>query len=85
MLKIAKPFVDVITNSPRDEALSQAIVSLARSLQLEVVAEGIEQQSQLDALVGMGCGLGQGYLVSPPVPADLLPALACVVPDANAA
>ncbi len=84
VLKIAKPFVDVITNGPRDEALSQAIVSLARSLQLEVVAEGIEQQSQLDALLGMGCELGQGYLVSPPVPADRLPDLAAA-PDANAA
>jgi len=85
VLKIAKPFVDVITNGPRDEALSQAIVSLARSLQLEVVAEGIEQQSQLDALLSMGCELGQGYLVSPPVPADRLPALAEATPDANAA
>ena len=75
-LKIAKPFVDVIANGALDEALAQAIVSLARSLQLEVIAEGIEQESQLDVLVRIGCELGQGYLVSPPVPADGLLAFA---------
>jgi EAL domain-containing protein (putative c-di-GMP-specific phosphodiesterase class I) len=75
-LKIAKPFVDVVVGGAKDGALAQAIVSLARSLQLQVVAEGIEEQAQLDALIGMGCELGQGFLVSPPVTADLLPALA---------
>ena len=75
-LKIAKPFVDVVTHGAKDEALTKAIVALARSLQLEVVAEGIERQSQLDVLVRMGCELGQGFLVSPPVPARQLPATA---------
>ncbi len=75
-LKIAKPFVDVIANGANDEALAQAIVSLARSLQLGVVAEGVEDEAQLGVLVGMGCELGQGYLVSPPVPADALLAFA---------
>jgi len=84
-LKIAKPFVDVVTNGVRDEALAQAIVSLARSLELEVVAEGVEQESQLDALVGIGCELGQGYLVSPPVPAEQLLALAPEARGASAA
>jgi EAL domain-containing protein (putative c-di-GMP-specific phosphodiesterase class I) len=75
-LKIAKPFVDVVARGPRDEALAQAIVSLARSLQLEVVAEGVEHDNQLDVLVRMGCELGQGYLVSPAVPPDILPSFA---------
>ncbi|HXQ95857.1 MAG TPA: EAL domain-containing protein [Candidatus Acidoferrales bacterium] len=75
-LKIAKPFVDVVTHGAKDEALTKAIVALARSLQLEVVVEGIERQSQLDVLVRMGCELGQGFLVSPPVPARELPATA---------
>jgi diguanylate cyclase (GGDEF)-like protein/PAS domain S-box-containing protein len=82
-LKIPKPFVDVVTNGTQDEALAQAIVSLARSLHLAVIAEGIEQESQLDLLVGMGCELGQGYLVSRPVPADGLLALASLAPDAQ--
>jgi len=45
------------------------------------VAEGIEEQAQLDVLVGMGCELGQGFLVSPAVAADLLPALARLAGD----
>jgi diguanylate cyclase (GGDEF)-like protein/PAS domain S-box-containing protein len=80
-LKIAKPFVDVVTNGTKDEALAQAVVALARSLQLEVIAEGIEAEAQLDLLVGMGCELGQGYLVSRPVPADQLLAIASRAPD----
>jgi diguanylate cyclase (GGDEF)-like protein/PAS domain S-box-containing protein len=84
-LKIAKPFVDVVAHGPRDEALAQAIVSLARSLQLEVVAEGVEEDAQLDVLVRMGCELGQGYLVSPAVPADRLPSLASAEENVEAA
>ena len=61
--------------------LAQAVVALARSLQLEVIAEGIEAEAQLDLLVGMGCELGQGYLVSRPVPADQLLAIASRAPD----
>ena len=75
-LKIAKPFVDVIANGVSDEALAQAIVSLARSLELGVVAEGVENEAQLAILVGMGCQFGQGYLVSRPVPPDGLLAFA---------
>ncbi len=72
-LKIAKPFVDVLTRGGRDEALAQAVVSLAQSLQLDVVAEGVELEAQLELLREMGCHLGQGFLVSPPVPAPELP------------
>jgi diguanylate cyclase (GGDEF)-like protein/PAS domain S-box-containing protein len=75
-LKIAKPFVDVVTHGAKDQALVQAIVALARSLQLAVVAEGVEQESQLDLLIGMGCEQGQGFLISPPVPAEKMPATA---------
>ena len=84
-LKIAKPFVDVVTNGPKDRALAQAVVALARSMKLEVVAEGIENEKQLHALVGMGCELGQGFLVSPPVRGDGLPAIASRAQGANAA
>jgi EAL domain-containing protein (putative c-di-GMP-specific phosphodiesterase class I) len=51
--------------------LAQAVVALAHSLELEVVAEGSEPESQLELLRRMGCELGQGYLVSPPVPAAM--------------
>jgi len=71
-LKIAKPFVDVLTHDAKDEALARAVVSLARILDLDVVAEGIEVDAQLDALLAMGCPLGQGFLVARPVPAAML-------------
>jgi EAL domain-containing protein (putative c-di-GMP-specific phosphodiesterase class I) len=84
-LKIAKPFVDVVANGPRDEALAQAIVSLARSLQLEVVAEGVEEEAQLDILRRMGCELGQGFLISPALPPDKLAELVAVATREHAA
>jgi EAL domain-containing protein (putative c-di-GMP-specific phosphodiesterase class I) len=67
-LKIAKPFIDVVTRDAKDEAL----VTLAGSLNMDVVAEGIEKQTQLDALLRMGCHLGQGFLVSQALPPDQL-------------
>ena len=52
-----------------------SIVALADGLGLEVVAEGIERVDQRDALRALGCGLGQGFLFSPAVSADAVPAL----------
>jgi EAL domain-containing protein (putative c-di-GMP-specific phosphodiesterase class I) len=46
-----------------------AIIGLAKSLNLKVVAEGIENTEQLDCLARLGCKYGQGYLFSKPVPA----------------
>jgi len=76
ILKVDKSFVDGLgTGNPDDGALASAIVSMAHSLRLEVVAEGIERISQRDELWSMGCGRGQGYLYSKPVPPDELLAL----------
>ncbi|MDQ1395250.1 MAG: hypothetical protein QOG64_509 [Acidimicrobiaceae bacterium] len=66
-IKIPKPFVDGIATGGRDSALAQAIVGLGESLQLTVVAEGIETDLQLEALKTMGCELGQGYLFARPL------------------
>jgi diguanylate cyclase (GGDEF)-like protein/PAS domain S-box-containing protein len=69
-VKVDKAFVDGLgSGNPDDGALANAIVSMAHSLRLEVVAEGIEEAAQRDELWSMGCGLGQGYLYSRPVPA----------------
>jgi EAL domain-containing protein (putative c-di-GMP-specific phosphodiesterase class I) len=46
-----------------------AVIGLARGLGLDVVAEGVEKQSQLDFLREQGCGACQGYLLCPPLPA----------------
>jgi diguanylate cyclase (GGDEF)-like protein/PAS domain S-box-containing protein len=70
-VKVDKAFVDGLgSGNPDDGALANAIVSMSHSLRLEVVAEGIEEAAQRDELWSMGCGLGQGYLYSRPVPAD---------------
>ncbi len=68
-LKIAKEFVDDVVDDPRKARLVEAIVRLAGSLDLETVAEGIEEPAQRDRLREMGCTLGQGYLFARPVPA----------------
>jgi len=68
-LKIDRAFVrDMVTNG-NDAAIVRAIVGVAKSLGLMLVAEGIESEEQLECLRKLGCESGQGFLVSPPVPA----------------
>ena len=67
-LKIDKAFVKDILSNPNDLAIAKAIVGLAHSLRLEVIAEGLEHPDQLACLEGLGCEYGQGHLFSRPVP-----------------
>jgi predicted signal transduction protein with EAL and GGDEF domain len=67
-LKIDKAFVLNMATDPVDTVLVRAAVSLAHSLGLRVVAEGVEQQAALDLLREMGCDLAQGYLIARPMP-----------------
>ncbi len=69
-LKVDRAFVADIDTSSDDHAIISAIVSMASALGLDVVAEGVETQEQLKALVSMDCGLAQGYYFSRPVPAE---------------
>jgi diguanylate cyclase (GGDEF)-like protein/PAS domain S-box-containing protein len=62
IIKIDKSFVDGIGTPGPGLALATSIVRLARNLDLTTVAEGVEQQEQLDVLAAMGCDLAQGYL-----------------------
>jgi diguanylate cyclase (GGDEF)-like protein/PAS domain S-box-containing protein len=75
VLKIDKSFVDGIGLSDQRLALVEAIIRIARTLDLEVIAEGIETEAQRDLLVSMGCQFGQGYLLAMPVEADHAEAL----------
>ena len=68
-LKIDRSFVSALTDRGREAHLSAGIVSLARALNLEVVAEGVETPDQARHLIALGCEFAQGYLYSRPVPA----------------
>jgi diguanylate cyclase (GGDEF)-like protein len=69
-VKIDRSFVGDITADPDDAALTTAILSMAQSLQLRVVAEGVETLEQAEFLRARGCHELQGFLFSKPVPAD---------------
>lgn len=69
-LKIDRSFVMNVTNDPDDAAIATAIILMGHSLKLSVVAEGVETESQLEFLRVLQCNEIQGYLFSPPVPAD---------------
>ena len=66
-IKIDKSFVDEIGKSRRGIELIRAIVSMARELGMEAIAEGIETDEQLDQLKALSCPLGQGFLLSKPL------------------
>lgn len=68
-LKIDKSFVRDITSDPDSAVIAKAVIAMAHSLHLKVVAEGVETQGQLNYLKSQGCDEIQGYFVSRPVPA----------------
>jgi len=69
-LKIDMSFIRRILTDPSSSAIAQAIISLARALNLEVIAEGVESEEQRLYLAQVGCHRYQGYLTSRPVPAS---------------
>jgi diguanylate cyclase (GGDEF)-like protein len=69
-LKIDRSFVNEITHNQDDAAIATAIVAMAHSLKLKVVAEGVETEEQLEMLRFLGCDLLQGFLFSKPLPAE---------------
>ena len=80
-LKIDRSFIVRLHNSAQDRAIVDAIVQIARSLDLVVTAEGIEDASVVQALVEMGCAQGQGYLFGRPQPAADFERLLQLPPD----
>lgn len=75
IVKIDQSFVSGLGINDNDDAIVSAIISLARAMGLDTVAEGIEELAQADELRALGCAHGQGYLYAQPLPALDLEAL----------
>ena len=75
VLKIDRSFINDATHASNDVEIIRAIIAMAQSLKLGIIAEGVENQGQLDFLAGEGCHIYQGYLFSKPVPLDEFSAL----------
>ena len=72
IVKTDRAFVRELGRDAASADLVRAVIEMARSLRLDVVAEGVEHPEQRDLLVEMGCGFAQGYLFSRPVGAEVL-------------
>lgn len=69
-LKIDQSFVRDCTTDSNDRAIVSAIINMANSLELDIIAEGVEDQAQLELLRLLGCNVYQGYYYSPAVPVE---------------
>ena len=69
-LKIDQAFVRGLPEDEEDVGISRAVIALAKSLRLRVIAEGVETKEQKDFLVANGCENIQGYFYSKPIPAN---------------
>jgi EAL domain-containing protein (putative c-di-GMP-specific phosphodiesterase class I) len=70
ILKIDRSFVKDIVGNSEDGAIARAVIAMAHSMDLKVVAEGVETEEQYNFLAEHGCEIIQGYLISRPVPAN---------------
>ncbi len=83
-LKLDRSFVMGLPGDADDVSIANAVVSMAHSLGLRVVAEGVETEDQRDFLASNGCDQMQGYLLSRPLPADRCPPLLEAAPRLHA-
>lgn len=74
-LKIDRSFIELLASSARDRALVQALIEMTGALGLDVIAEGVETEAQLDVLRALGCRYIQGYIAHRPMPPDELTAI----------
>jgi len=71
-LKIDRSFISSIVDGDNNGAIAEGIIALARTLHLEVIAEGIEELSQVEFLINKGCKQGQGFFFGHPMPPERL-------------
>jgi EAL domain-containing protein (putative c-di-GMP-specific phosphodiesterase class I) len=76
-----RPFVARLGENNEDAAVISAIIGLAHAMNLEVIAEGVENAEQLARLRELGCDLAQGNYLSGPLPAEELDKLLTIDPD----
>ncbi|MCS7148923.1 MAG: EAL domain-containing protein [Geminocystis sp.] len=69
-VKIDKCFIENLENNRKDQIICKTLIELSHGLGMTTVAEGIENQKQLEILKGLGCDYGQGYFLSPPLPRE---------------
>ncbi len=67
-LKIDASFIREIENNRNDAHITESIIAMSRRVGIEVVAEGVEKETQLEFLKNAGCDIAQGYLISRPIP-----------------
>jgi EAL domain-containing protein (putative c-di-GMP-specific phosphodiesterase class I) len=83
-IKIDRSFVAGLGRDRTDTAVTSSIIALAQSLDLNVVAEGVETQDQYDRLEQLGCAMSQGYFLHRPAPPEVIGRLLGVPPDGDA-
>ncbi|MFA5807263.1 MAG: EAL domain-containing protein, partial [bacterium] len=69
LLKIDMSFIREMDRNPEDRTIVKTIIAMAHSLNIEVIAEGVERVEQMDLLKSFGCDLAQGFFFSKAVPA----------------
>jgi diguanylate cyclase (GGDEF)-like protein/PAS domain S-box-containing protein len=80
-LKVDRSFVQDLASESADAVLVRSAVDLGHNLGLEVVGEGVEDSSTLDALRALGCDVAQGYFVARPMPAEAVDAWLAATPE----
>jgi EAL domain-containing protein (putative c-di-GMP-specific phosphodiesterase class I) len=71
-VKMDRSFVHNLGHGSADSALVRSVVELGEALDMQIIAEGIEAQGQLDSVTGLRCDIGQGYFFAPPLDADAM-------------
>lgn len=74
ILKIDKSFVQPVSSDPQSLGLIPAILAIAQTFNMQVIAEGVETQEQAEHLMQLNCPLGQGYFFAKPLPAEAIQA-----------
>ena len=69
-LKIDRTFITNMASELRSRKIVSTIINLAQDLGMSIIAEGIEAPQEIEVLRELGCGYGQGFLLSPPIPRD---------------